>query len=242
MAKGTVGYTRPVGAPKVRASRGRNPGSGRRAAWLGAPRAEAFRPPDVTDPRRAITRLERRNKDTQHNNDMYQIGGGPITVKSHLQGGIPPERLAMAETRYPKGTIPFQKDAKGRILPGRIAMRQMDADYAKGGWRARGSGNLLPFGKPPEPTLGRGPNGRVRSNPAYREYKNVDKLNPQEQGTKYNNAVSRQFGDTPPSGITLSNVTESPSAPARTRYSYRTGKQQTTMVPKPNPSPINQTL
>lgn len=241
MAK-TVGYTRPVGAPKVRSSRGRNPGSKGRAAWLGAPRAEAFKPADVTDPRRAITRLEQRNRDTQHNNDMYQIGGGPITVKSHLQAGNPPERLAMAETRYPKGRIPFQKGADGKILPGRIAMRQMDADYAKGGWRARGSGHLLPFGKPPEPTLGRGPNGRIRSNPAYREYKNVDRLNPQQQGTLYNNAVSRQFGNNPPPGITLSNVAESPTAPARTRYSYRTGRQQTKLKPKPNPSPIDQTL
>lgn len=222
MAKGTVGYTRPVGNPKVRASRGRNPGSGRRAAWLGAPRAESFRPPDVTDPRRAITRLERRNRDTQHDNDMYRIGGGAVgPVKSGYESGA---RV--------KPRISWVKGPNGKIVAERKAQTFQKSNVP---WRPE-----LPVGKPGDAPRAsyRGARGRMVSNPGYGAWKN--------SAMGYNAALSRQQ-TLQPSNTVLggvkpveTNPTEKFPAPVSVRY--RSGKEQTKMKPKPDASPFRQTL
>lgn len=233
----TVGYTRPTGnLGKSRVAR-RNPVSRTTAGWLGAPRAEAFRPADVTDPRRAITRLEQRNRDTQHDNDMYRIGGGPVVVvgRDNRLGKVINKQTGKRE--YNRGRnlrapvvavdrprIGFVKGPDGKIVSERKAQTLAAARPVN-----------RPFGKPGDApaTAIRGVGGRMGSNPAYGQWKNTS--------LGYNAALSRQQTLQPTNTVLgeIKPVATNPTEkyPATVSTEYRTGAEQA-FVKKPvgNPS------
>lgn len=222
MAK-TVGYNLAVGNMKKRRVAGRNSISKTKAEWLGAPKEERFTPPDVTDPRRAITRLERRVRNTRHDNDMYRIGGGAVgPVKSGYESG------ARVNPR-----ISFVKRADGKIVPERRAQTFQKSNVP---WRPE-----LPVGKPgnPPPTSFRGPRGRMVSNPGYGQWKSTS--------LGYNAALSRQQSLQPSNPVIqeIKPVDTNPTEryPATVTSTYRTGAEQAFVKkPQPDPSPFNSKL
>ena len=191
----TVGYTRPVGESlqspikptKVKGSVGR---------FLGE-----TPPPTKTDVLNAaqmartrqnspMARLERRVRDTQHNNDMYRIGGGPVNV-------IGRDNTRFGRIQQPN-TNPRRQYNRGRNLRAPV----IDVDRPRIGFVRGPDGKIVserkaqtlaasepvnrPFGKPaPAPGISvRGASGGFERNPAYAAWK--------EHAVSYNQALSRQ--------------------------------------------------
>jgi hypothetical protein len=126
---------------------------------------------------RPLARLAQRNVDTQHDNDMYRIGGGPVTVigrdntrfgKLNKKTGKP-EYTRGRNLRAPivaqnRARISFAKGPDGKIISERKAQTLASARPVN-----------RPFGKPDAVGI---------ANPAYGGYKN--------SALQYNSSLSRQ--------------------------------------------------
>jgi hypothetical protein len=181
---------------------------------------------------RPLARLAQRNVDTQHDNDMYRIGGGPVTVigrdntrfgKINKKTGKP-EYTRGRNLRAPivaqnRARISFAKSPDGKIISERKAQTLASARPVN-----------RPFGRPSEtsPPISKRVDGKTVSNPAYADWKN--------RSLQYNSSMSRQQllqpGNTPLQNMapTAENPTKKYPAPVTKTYVRRggTGKNKQT--------------
>jgi hypothetical protein len=98
---------------------------------------------------RPLSSVNQKNKDTQHNNDMYRIGGGPVVVTGKDSKGRNKRAPVIAQDR---ARISFAKGPDGKIISERKAQTLAASKPVN-----------RPFGKP---------SATGTLSPAYARYKN----------------------------------------------------------------------
>jgi len=271
MAK-TVGYNLAVGNMKKRRVAGRNSISKTKAEWLGAPKEERFTPPDVTDPRRAITRLETRVKNTKHDNDMYRIGGGPVVVvgRDNRLGKVINKQTGKRE--YNRGrnlrapvvavdrpTAGFTKGPDGKILTDRVGRAPIDRSRRPAGSTPqRRLPGYATWANTSQTRPTRSPVNRPFGKPGDAPATGIRGAggrmgsNPaygqwKNTALGYNSSLSRQQTLQPSNPVIqeIKPVDTNPTEryPATVTNTYRTGAEQAFVKkPQPDPSPFNSKL
>lgn len=120
---------------------------------------------------RPLAALNKKVANTQHDNDMYRIGGGPVVVVGKDSKGRNKRAPVIAQDR---ARISFAKGPDGKIISERKAQTLAAAKPVN-----------RPFGKPGQaPAIGTRVDGKMAPNPKYAKYK--------KESLEYNSALSRQ--------------------------------------------------